>query len=71
MKDSGNKIFIEKSMGEIIQGRNSFDIIRYFLSFAVLVDHFSIITGASYYFLNEISRCGSGFFYFKWISGFL
>ncbi|WP_455497637.1 acyltransferase family protein [Coprobacter sp.] len=68
MKDSGNKIFIEKSTGEIIQGRNSFDIIRYFLSFAVLVDHFSIITGASYYFLMRSVDAVHGFFI---LSGFL
>lgn len=52
----------------MIQGKNSFDIIRYFLSFVVLVDHFSIITGAPYHFLMKSVDAVHGFFI---LSGFL
>ena len=67
MRTSG-KLWIGKSVGEVIQGENSFDIIRYFLSFAVLVGHFRVITGIPYYFPMSSVDAVHGFFI---LSGFL
>lgn len=67
MRTSG-KLWIGKSAGEVIQGENSFDIIRYFLSFAVLVGHFRVITGIPYYFPMSSVDAVHGFFI---LSGFL
>lgn len=67
MSTSG-KLWIGKSAGEVIQGENSFDIIRYFLSFAVLVGHFRVITGIPYYFPMSSVDAVHGFFI---LSGFL
>ncbi len=61
-------MFIKKSTEEIIQGENSFDIIRYFMSFAVLVAHFSEITGIRYSFFMGSVDAVRGFFI---LSGFL
>lgn len=70
MRTSG-KLWIGKSVGEVIQGENSFDIIRYFLSFAVLVGHFRVITGIPYYFPMSSVDAGTWIFYFKRFSCFL
>ena len=67
MRISG-ELWIGKPAGEIIQGKNSFDIIRYFLSFAVLVGHFRVITGIPYYFPMSSVDAVHGFFI---LSGFL
>lgn len=68
MKGFRNRAFVEKSTGEIIQGENSFDIIRYFLSFAVLVSHFREMTNIPYYFPMSSPDAVHGFFI---LSGFL
>ena len=42
------KLISDKSQ-ELIKGDNCFDIIRYNLSFIVVIAHFTILSGANYF----------------------
>lgn len=56
----------EKTL-HILGGKNNFDIIRYYLSFAVFFAHFGILTNTNYFLPTSSVDAVHGFFCTKWV----
>ncbi len=63
-----NRDLLQPSIAPLLRNENNLDIVRYYLSFAVLFAHFAELTGTANYFPTSSYTAVGGFFM---LSGFL